>query len=177
MFVLLLAEETHGFICSKRSKSRPIHQVKICIQKQDKTRTDQTQDDPDAEDEFVDTITDQTQGEPGVENKFVIDSPLSQLPPDERNSKVRVPFSRNEQWLEKATSDMLNEEVYPVGKLTEYDVDSAVGIMAAWARRRSFHAALTVEKILKRIVDDMRANNTDIHVNSRMYVVVSYDPR
>ena len=53
------------------------------------------------------------------------------------------------------------------------DVESITGLMAAWVKRRSVEAALIVETLLKRVVDDMRANNADVHVTSRMYTIVS----
>ena len=78
-------------------------------------------------------------------------------------------FSRNTAWLEEATLDMLDEEMYPLGKLSEDDVEAVVGLMAAWARRRSLNAAITVERLLKRVVDDMRAGNMAVHVSTRFY--------
>jgi hypothetical protein len=82
-------------------------------------------------------------------------------------------FSRQEQWLEDATNNTLDFEKVPLGSLTEDDVESITGLMAAWVRRRSIDAALAVEKLLKRVVDDMRAGNTDIQVTTRMYTIVS----
>jgi hypothetical protein len=84
------------------------------------------------------------------------------------------PLSRSTAWIEQATLDFLDEELYPLGKLTEYDVEAVVGLMAAWVRRRSVEAALTVERLLKRVVDDMRANtNSAAHVSTRFYTYVS----
>jgi len=98
-----------------------------------------------------------------------LDSPLSQ----EYEDDIQPVFSRNEDWLEHATEKILDEQVYPKGKLLEEDVESIAGLMAAWARRKSVHAALMVEKLLKRVIDDLRSGNTDIHVNTRMYTYVS----
>jgi hypothetical protein len=83
------------------------------------------------------------------------------------------PFARNEQWLEDATDDFLDEQIYPTGSLAEDDLESINALMVAWARRRSTEAALTVEKLLKRVVDDMHAGNERVHVHTRMYTHVS----
>ena len=97
-----------------------------------------------------------------------LDSPLSQV----YESDVQPIFPRNKDWLEHATEELLDEQVYPKGKLIEEDVESIAGLMAAWARRRSVHAALMVERLLKRVIDDMRAG-TDIHVHTGLYTRVS----
>lgn len=83
------------------------------------------------------------------------------------------PFARNEQWLEDATDDFLDEQIYPSGSLAEDDLESINALMVAWSRRRSTEAALTVERLLKRVVDDMHAGNERVHVNTRMYTHVS----
>lgn len=103
-------------------------------------------------------------------------SPLSQVGGDEEDQDRWYPgsFSRNENWLEEASEHLLNLEEVPLASLTEDDVESIVGIMAAWVRRRSLKAAMLVEKLLKRVVDDMRAGNTDIHMTARMYTIVSF---
>jgi hypothetical protein len=89
------------------------------------------------------------------------------------NAPLPAPFARNEQWLEDATDDYLDEQMYPPGSLAEDDLESINALMVAWARRRSTEAALTVEKLLKRVVDDMNAGNDRVHVNTRMYTHVS----
>lgn len=75
--------------------------------------------------------------------------------------------------MEEATAEILDHEVYPIGELTAEDIESLSGLMAAWARRGSVHAALSVEKLLKRIVDDMHAGNDVAKVTTRMYTYVS----
>lgn len=102
-------------------------------------------------------------------------SPLSQMPAedDEQAPIYRGPFSRNDKWLEEATQAMLDVNKVPLGSLSEDDVESIVGLMAAWVRRRSVDAALMVEQLLKRVVDDMRAHNPDVFVTTRMYTIVS----
>ena len=102
-------------------------------------------------------------------------SPLSQAvfsEEEEKDSWYPGSFSRNENWLEEASEALLDLEKVPLGSLTEEDVLSIAGLMAAWVRRRSLEAALSVEKLLKRVVDDMRAGNSDIHVTARMYTIV-----
>jgi hypothetical protein len=106
-------------------------------------------------------------------NNNDLDSPLSQLPDDEEYHNMKVPFVKNEKWLEEATDEFLDKSIIPLGALNQDDVESITGLMAAWVRRRSVDAALVVEQLLKRVVDDMRANNPDVHVTSRMYTIVS----
>ncbi|OEU15438.1 hypothetical protein FRACYDRAFT_208949 [Fragilariopsis cylindrus CCMP1102] len=43
--------------------------------------------------------------------------------------------------------------------------------MVAWSRRRSTDAAMIVEQLLKRIVDEMQAGNKEVHVSTRMYSI------
>lgn len=91
-------------------------------------------------------------------------SPLSQVYDDE-DSELSPPLSvlygRDQESLHNATEELLyDNETYPIGKLTEEDMETITGLMAAWARRRSLQAALTVEALLKRIIDDLKAGNT-----------------
>jgi hypothetical protein len=90
-----------------------------------------------------------------------------------QQQQQQQPFARNEQWLEDATDDFLDVQLYPTGSLAEDDLESINALMVAWARRRSTEAALTVEKLLKRVVDDMHAGNERVHVHTRMYTHVS----
>jgi hypothetical protein len=113
------------------------------------------------------------------ENFLLLDSPLSQLSSeqglggDDGASPPPLPFARNDNWLEDATDDILDEEIYPDGSLAEGDLETINALMVAWVRRRSTEAALTVERLLKRVVDDMHAGNDRVHVNTRMYTYVS----
>lgn len=103
-------------------------------------------------------------------------SPMTQIwseEDEEKDSWYPGSFSRKDNWLEEASQEVLNLEKLPLGTLTEEDVESITGLMAAWVRRRSLEAALSVEKLLKRVIDDMKAGNTDIHVTTRMYTIVS----
>ena len=83
-------------------------------------------------------------------------------------------YARDKKWLEKATDDMTDEEQYPLGSLTQDDIDTITGLMVAWVRRRSISAGLAVEKLLVRVVADMRANNPVAQTTSRMYSLVSF---
>lgn len=82
-------------------------------------------------------------------------------------------YARNAEWLEQATKTVLDPEKLPLGSMTPDDVSSISGLMSAWVKRCSVEACLTVEQLLKRIVDDMRANNPDAYVTARMYTTVS----
>jgi len=82
-------------------------------------------------------------------------------------------YSRNEDRLEEATADVLDLHAYPTGTLTIDDCEAMSSLMAAWARRGSVHAALNVEKLLKRIVDDINAGNPAARVRTRHYTFVS----
>lgn len=82
-------------------------------------------------------------------------------------------YARNEEWLEEATTTVLDLEQLPLGSLTPEDVSSISGLMSAWVKRCSVEACLTVEQLLKRVVDDMRVNNPDAYVTARMYTIVS----
>ena len=100
-------------------------------------------------------------------------SPLSQALPVDENTWYPGSYSRKENWVEDSTAEVMDLEKIPLGSLNEDDVESITGLMAAWVRRRSLEAALSVEKLLKRVVDDMRAGNTNVHVSARMYTIVS----
>ena len=100
-------------------------------------------------------------------------SPLSQIPSEEDENFYRGSFFQGDQWLESSTEEMLDPEKVPLGSLSVDDVESIVGLMSAWVRRRSVEAAQVVEQLLKRIVDDMRAGNPQVHVSARLYTIVS----
>lgn len=95
------------------------------------------------------------------------------LPPDERLDIAPTALERHHQWLEMATAELLDLNTFPMGTLTPDNVESISGLMAAWVRRRSVDAALMVEELLKRVVDDLRAGNRSIKVTARMYTIVS----
>lgn len=82
-------------------------------------------------------------------------------------------YARNDEWLEEATATVLDLKKLPLGALSPEDISSICGIMSAWVKRCSVEACLTVEKLLKRVVDDMRAGNPDAYVTARMYTIVS----
>lgn len=82
-------------------------------------------------------------------------------------------YARDREWLAKATEVVLDHNHYPLGSLTLEDVDKITVLMVSWVRQRSIKAALSVENLLKRVVDDMRANNKQVHVTAKMYALVS----
>jgi len=80
-------------------------------------------------------------------------------------------YQRDENWLENATEDILDMKLFPLGSLTVDDVESIIGLMTAWARRQNVEAALIVENLLKRVIDDMKAGNRGIYTTTRLYTV------
>lgn len=82
--------------------------------------------------------------------------------------------ARDRKWLEKATEDIMDDEQYPIGELSQDDIDNITGLMVAWVRRRSVQAGLAVERLLVRVVEDMKANNPVAQTTARMYALVSY---
>jgi hypothetical protein len=76
-------------------------------------------------------------------------------------------YSKGTAWLDDATDALLES---PLGALTESDLVLARDVMAAWPRRNSVHAAVSNERLLKRIVEEeqyfckrmlISNNNTD----------------
>ena len=82
-----------------------------------------------------------------------------------------IKFERTEQWLEDATKSIFDLKVLPLGSLAKDDVVAITDLMVAWSQRRSLDAALEVERLLKRVVDDMNVGNGDVHVSTYMYMV------
>lgn len=105
------------------------------------------------------------QGSPDCAETMLPDELLVDIAP--------LPYERNQKWLEEATAELMDLKTFPIGTLTPDDVQSVAGLMAAWVRRRSVDAALMVEELLKRVVDDLRAGNRSIKVTTRMYTIVS----
>ena len=119
-----------------------------------------------------DPIVKELEGDDDMIEDSLMASPLSQLRRSEDDESLyKVSFSRNEKWLDQATEEILDEENFAVGSLSVDDVESIVGLMAAWVRRRSVTAGMMVERLLKRVVDEMRVLNPDVHVTSRMYTL------
>ena len=98
----------------------------------------------------------------------MIDSPFDEEN-DEDVALRRDVFDLKE--LEEATNRILDADDVPLGSLTEDDVDSIFVLMIAWSRRSSFESAVIVDRLLKRIVDDMRAGNPVVQVTTRMYQI------
>jgi hypothetical protein len=101
--------------------------------------------------------------------------------PEQQEAAGSSSFQRDTQWLEKATARFLTpsqpqsqSQQQSQQQLTLEDVHEIKGLMSAWARRGS---PRIVESLLKRIIDDMRAGNTGIHVSTRFYAIVSILPK
>jgi len=77
-------------------------------------------------------------------------------------------YTDSDSWLEHTTASILD---LPMGQLTADDVETIAGLMAAWARKKSDSAALKVEALLKRVVDDWNAGNILARVTTRMYTM------
>jgi hypothetical protein len=87
------------------------------------------------------------------------------------------PFLRRGRWLEEATATLLDASAtggYPLGELLEEDFECFGGVMAAWSRRHpgSLRAALSVERLLKRVADEVREGNPSARVTTRLYTYV-----
>jgi hypothetical protein len=111
-----------------------------------------------------------------TEKLLDLDSPLSQVHQNDADDGLSPPLSalygRDQASLEKATQQFLSDrQLYPVGKLSDEDLEAITGLMAAWAKKRSLQAALIVEKLLKRIIDDLKAGNANIHVRTQHYTL------
>jgi hypothetical protein len=76
-------------------------------------------------------------------------------------------------WLKEETLEILDENIYPIGSLSMDDVAHCEHLMSGWVFRRSVHAAKYVERLLKRLVDDIKAGNSEIRIGTPHYVHVS----
>lgn len=106
-----------------------------------------------------------------------VDEDCSYQPPKgpsflEEPDRRRFPRD-DEESLRMATHNVLNPELFPIGSLTERDVDEISRLMAAWAWRRTLEAAMTVDKLLDRVIADMKVGNPAASVDSAMYNYVS----
>lgn len=79
-------------------------------------------------------------------------------------------FSHNAARLEEVTDNMLDLDQHPPGSLSPDDIEMMAELMTMWSRRRSPTAAVTVEKLLKRVVDEMHAGSPHAAAETRMYV-------
>ena len=88
----------------------------------------------------------------------------------------------NNNWLESTTKTVLRvyecleppKDTFPMGQLTKEDVVTISKLMVEWSRRRSgSQSPLTVERLLKRIVDDLKFGNNQIQVYKSHYTIVS----
>jgi hypothetical protein len=78
-------------------------------------------------------------------NSFSSYSPLAQV---------------DDEWLQSATDEYLDLQLYPHGRLGSDDVQAITMLMAAWARRKG---PLQVEALLKRLVDEQRSSTLSTH--------------
>jgi pentatricopeptide repeat protein len=130
--------------------------------------TNTFQDEPEID---IDTIEEEEDEEDENENDDDVDDDPHFLP---------LFAHHDQEWLQEATDQFFDHEIYPLGQLTESDVEMITSLMAAWARCRSSHAAVTVERLLQRVVEDLRysssqsngktarENNTDENVESNI---------
>jgi len=96
-------------------------------------------------------------------------SPLSQWAFEDETAVNDVPDGEQ---LEEATDSILKNSEESLGKLTAEDATSITNLMMGWSRRWSVEGAMAVEKLLKRVVEDMSAGNTEVHVTTQMYTIV-----
>lgn len=115
---------------------------------------------------------------------------------DDGQSKTPIPFDL---WLDRTTDRLLNlpppnqdasraerEEnphspysqhhtsspgYIPLGELTIDDVQLIATLMTSHARRGTFESALTCERLLKRVVEEVNAGNTNVAATTRMYTI------
>jgi len=73
--------------------------------------------------------------------------------------------------LRQNTQDILDLEFMPLGELRQEEVASITNLMVTWAKTKNRTGALMVERLLKRIVDDINVGNTDVKVTTRLYTV------
>jgi hypothetical protein len=114
------------------------------------------------------------------------------------NSKTPIPFDI---WLDRTTARLLNlpppektttyprsnsdsnphsplsqyttssPGYIPLGELTVDDVQLITTLMTSHARRGTIESALTCERLLKRVVEEVNAGNTGVRVTTKMYTV------
>lgn len=65
----------------------------------------------------------------------------------------------NVAWLGQATTMMLDRHEYPTGTLTDDDWKVLKRLMAEWPRQRSVAAAMTVEQLIKRAVEEVHSRD------------------
>lgn len=104
-----------------------------------------------------------------IPDEYTTSSSPYQEQPSPSSNKESIDES-SEEWLIQATNKVLLQN-NSTKFFTPEDVRSICGLMTAWARQRSVHAAIQVEHLLKRIIDDIHAGNTLIDPpNTRMYI-------
>ncbi|KAL7549945.1 hypothetical protein ACHAWF_013196, partial [Thalassiosira exigua] len=70
-----------------------------------------------------------------------------------------------------AVADDDDFDCVPLGELTPDDASLLTSLMASHARRSTVESALTCERLLKRIVDEVDAGNEEVRATTKMYTV------
>ena len=89
------------------------------------------------------------------------------------NNGTPVPFDA---WLDRTTAKLLNthdptKPSVPLGHLTIDDVALITTLMSSHARRGTVEGAMTCERLLKRVVEEVNAGNGEVGVTTKMYTV------
>jgi pentatricopeptide repeat protein len=135
---------------------------------------------PSSEDDHVDSTTSATETSRNNNNNNLLDleSPFTYAHEDDEDHDLSPALSgffygQDQSSLLNVTTQFLsNEQMYPLGKLSTEDVEAITGLMGAWTKQRTVDAALQIELLLKRLVDDMKAGNTDITIRTQHYVLL-----
>lgn len=87
---------------------------------------------------------------------------------DERTSSNEYfCVSSRTEYLQNATESLL---AYPIGSYHHQDIDSVKRLIMTWPRKSSLEAAIIVEKLLKRLVDEKHAQKQFVLLDSSLYV-------
>ena len=89
------------------------------------------------------------------------------------------------EWLKRSTITLLDEEMFPLGSLEKGKWHELQSMMMAWlnlisscaasnivpynAEESSYYPATMIEKLLKRIIDEVSAGNKDVQISNRLY--------
>ena len=92
-------------------------------------------------------------------------SGVSTLEDEEQEELFSV--STRKEYLRTATENLLN---YPAGSYHQQDIDSLKRLLITWPKKRSIEAAINVERLLKRLIDEKHANPNGVTVEESLYV-------
>lgn len=122
-------------------------------------------------------------------------TPENQVHDDDEANKTPVPF---DVWLDMTTARLLNlppptlspkrqrvenphspytqyqtssPGYIPLGELTVDDVQLITTLMTSHARRGTVESALTCERLLKRVVEEVNSGNSSVSVTTKMYTM------